>query len=76
MVKIHIGKLIQAKMKEERRSAAWMAERLNGHRSNIYKIYESTAIDTALLHRISQILEYDFFKHYSEEFVSESKLKR
>jgi hypothetical protein len=63
-------------MTAEGRSATWLAERLNCHRSNIYKIYESPTIDTTLLHRISRILEYDFFKDCSEEFVSESKYKR
>jgi plasmid maintenance system antidote protein VapI len=75
MEKIHIGRLIQKKMEEERRSATWLAEQLKCHRSNIYKIYESPAIDTALLYRISRILGYDFFKRCSEELTSASKQK-
>jgi hypothetical protein len=76
MEKIHIGRLIWKKMEKEGRSVAWLAEQLNCHRSNIYKIYESAAIDTLLLYRISRTLEYDFFEDYSEQFLSECQRER
>jgi plasmid maintenance system antidote protein VapI len=69
---MHIGQLIHEKMIEERRLAAWLAEQLHCHRSNIYKIYKNPSVDAALLRRISRILKHDFFKRCSDEFVTEN----
>jgi hypothetical protein len=63
-------------MDAEGRSAAWLAERLNCSRSNIYKIYESRTINTNMLFRISLALEYDFFEAYSEQFRIKYKRKK
>ncbi len=41
------------------------AERLSCTRVNAYKIFNKKSIDTDMLLRISSILEYDFFQHYS-----------
>ena len=62
---IHIGKIIQNKMKEEGRSANWLAKKLSCNRSNIYKIYEKRNIDAILLIHISRILNHDFFNDIS-----------
>jgi len=62
---LHIGKMIQNKMKEERRSAHWLAEKLICSRSNIYKIYEKSGIDTILLFNICKLLNHDFFRDIS-----------
>ena len=59
---IHIGEMIRAKMKEERRSANWLAKKISCRRENVYKILKKSHIDTALLLKISQALNYDFFK--------------
>jgi plasmid maintenance system antidote protein VapI len=63
--KIHIGKMIHAKLKEDRRSASWLAEQLHCDRSNIYRIFKTHHIDTEQLMRISAILDFDFFAPYS-----------
>ena len=63
--KIHIGKLIQEKMKIDGRSAQWLAQQLYCRTSNIYKIYEKPTINTGLLLRISKVLQTDFFAYYS-----------
>ena len=44
-----------------------MAEQIPCERTNAYKILKRNTIDIDLLQRISQILEYDFFKDLSEE---------
>lgn len=44
---------------------SWLAEQLNSHRNNIYKIYSRRWIDTDTLMRISRILEHDFFEDLS-----------
>ena len=63
-----IGKKIKAVLKEQRRSASWLAEQLHCHRVNIYDIYERQNIDTELLLRISVALRYDFFGYFTEIF--------
>ena len=63
--KIHIGEIIKAVLKKERRSAQWLSEQLHCNRSNIYKICKRTSIDTELLQRIGRTLQVDFFVYYS-----------
>ena len=63
--KIHIGKMISDKMKEEGRSAHWLAQKLSCSRSNIYKIYEKSNMDIIQLLHISRILHHDFFNDIS-----------
>lgn len=64
---VHIGKLIKQQMDEQGRRAVWLAKQLNCDRSNIYKIYRCKTIDANRLLKISQILQYDFFQHYSQQ---------
>jgi hypothetical protein len=63
-----IGEKIKAVLKEQRRSAIWLADQLNCNRVNIYDIFERQTIDTELLMRISLALEYDFFGDFSKDF--------
>ncbi len=67
MGKIHIGQQIQLKLKEQGRTVTWFAFKLNYDRSNAYKIFSKPHIDTDLLLSISKILNYDFFRIYSDE---------
>lgn len=62
---ICIGKLIEEELHRQERSVTWFARKLNCTRTNVYKIFHRTTIDTALLQRISSILHYDFFIIYS-----------
>jgi len=62
---IHIGKLIQKRLKEEGRSIKWLAEKTCCCTSNIQKIFQKDHIHPVQLLHISQILNYDFFVHYS-----------
>lgn len=66
-IEVHIGKLIKQQMDEQGRRAVWLAKQLNCDRSNVYKIYRSASLDANRLLRISQILQYDFFQHYSRQ---------
>ena len=65
--KIHIGEMIRAAMKNEGRSTQWLAEQLHCNRSNIYKIYKRTSINTELLQHIERILQVDLFVYYSKK---------
>ncbi|MDR1667025.1 MAG: XRE family transcriptional regulator [Bacteroidales bacterium] len=64
--KIHIGKRIRQRLKEDRRSAAWLAEQLHCDRTNVYKLYGKSHIDVEQLLRISLALRFDFFQCYSD----------
>ena len=66
--KVPIGELIQKKLTEERRSVAWLAEKLCCNRSSVYKIFQKSYIDTGLLLKISLALNFDFFSYYSKIF--------
>lgn len=68
---MHIGKLIREQVEKQDKSVVWLAEQLACSRTNIYKIYERSSIDTGLLLRISQVLNYDFFSLYTERLEDE-----
>ncbi len=68
---MHIGHRVQEVLREQERSATWFAEKLCYTRSNVYKIFDRSSIDTFLLQRISQILNHNFFADLSDD-ISES----
>ncbi len=61
----HIGQIIKAELDRQGRKVSWFATQLNCSRDNCYKLFQRQWIDTNLLLKISQILNYDFFTHYS-----------
>ncbi len=65
---IHIGSEIERVMREQRRSASWLASMLYCDRTNIYKIFLKSSIDTSLLMRISVAMSHDFFEHLSSRY--------
>ena len=54
-------------MKEQGRSARWLAERIPCERTNVYNIFKRESIDLDLLSRISKILNYNFFADIADE---------
>jgi hypothetical protein len=64
---IFIGQLIYAQLKESGKTVTWLAENLSYHRFSIFKIFRKKCLNTDLLSRISTVMEYDFFTHFSEE---------
>lgn len=65
MSKIHIGKKIREVLDKSHFSVVGFAKSINITRDGAYKIFEKERIDTALLQKISDVLEHDFFRHYS-----------
>jgi len=61
----HIGKLIKKKLKEQERTIAWLAKKIEYDRSNLHKFLQQPDIPLYLLRKISSILKHDFFKSYS-----------
>ncbi|MBQ3753102.1 MAG: XRE family transcriptional regulator [Prevotella sp.] len=68
---IHIGQCIRRQVEEQGKTSVWLARELGCHRTNLYKIYEKSSIDTSVLLRISRILHFDFFQLYSNEVCSQ-----
>lgn len=64
MNQIFIGKSIEYELRNQERSVVWLARKLNCNRTNIYKIFNQSTIDTELLLRISNVLQRNFFEEY------------
>lgn len=62
--KVHIGEIIREELERQERSVSWLARKLYCDRTNVYKIFRRSTIDTDLLMRISVALEHDFFCEY------------
>ena len=69
----HIGKLIKAELARQGRSITWLATQLNYSRQYVYKIFRRKWIYTDLLLKISDILDFDFFKCFSDYRNSKNK---
>ncbi len=61
---IHIGMLIKEKVKKKGMTIMQFARSIHKDRSGVYRIFNSANIDTDLLVRISNILDYNFFAEY------------
>lgn len=67
MNQILIGQLIEQELHRQERTTVWFARKLGCNRTNAYKIFKRTSIDTDLLMRISIILNHDFFALYTSQ---------
>ena len=63
---IHIGHLIKEVLAEQGRSVSWLAAKVGCTRQNMYYSLNRAFIYTDLLLKISNALDYDFFKCYSD----------
>ena len=68
-----IGEHIKQELKRQGKTSVWLSEQLGCHRTNIYKVYGRSSIDTGMLYHISMLLNVDFFKLYSEALAKEKK---
>jgi len=57
----NIGFLIKEEVERQGLSAKKFGEMISCERANVYKIFNRTNIDTALLGLISKVLKHDFF---------------
>ena len=69
-----IGQLIKEELERQERTVTWFARKLSCDRSNIYRLFQKHSIDTALLRRISIILNRDFFAELSKNIQKESDM--
>lgn len=59
-----IGKQIEKVVREKRWSITEFAREINTNRNNVYHIFGRRNIETELLQRISNVLDFDFFQFY------------
>ena len=69
---VFIGKLIKEITEGRGISKTELGRRLNMSPTNVHKIFKRETIDTGLLQKISIVLEYDFFTHYTSSGKSYS----
>ena len=71
---IFIGPIIKQKFDESPYSVARFAREIGRSRKSVYNLFKVKSIDTDLLYQIKILLNYDFFKIYSndEEDVNNS----
>ena len=59
-----IGQLIEERVKSVNMDVTEFAKQIGRERTNVYNIFKRSRIDTGLLKKIGQVLEYDFFIIY------------
>lgn len=62
--------MIEAELRRQERTPAWLARRINCERTNIYYIFRQQSINTDMLMLISRALGVDFFRLYSDSLGS------
>lgn len=66
---IHVGKLIHQSVKQNKIDIARICNFLKCTETEIQKMYESKGLHTELLIRWSKLLQYDFFRIYSQHLI-------
>lgn len=66
---IHIGKLIQQRVSEKEIENSRICKFLNCTEDEVEEFYSSESIDSEKLLRWSKLLEYDFFRVYSQHLI-------
>ncbi|WP_294221508.1 transposase [uncultured Chryseobacterium sp.] len=66
---IHIGKLIQEKVSENEVNILRICNFFKAGEEQIYDMYECHELSTGILLRWSKLLEYDFFRMYSQHLI-------
>ena len=66
---IHIGEMIEKRVKESELELPRITNFLNCTEEDIKIMYTSRSIDSAMLLRWSKLLQYDFFRIYSQHIL-------
>ena len=72
---IHIGNIIHEQLRKDRRSVGWLAREIPCTRNHLYKVFRRPSLDTDLLLRISQVMNFNFFQYYAAE-VKKGEVER
>lgn len=66
---IHIGSIVEIKWKDMKIPMEKTCDFLNCSEDEIHKMFVSIGIESELLLRWSQLLQYDFFRIYSQHMI-------
>ncbi len=66
-MKVDIGVEVKRVFDMREINAEQLADQLGMVRENVYRVFKKSTMDTELLYKLSVILEYDFFQHYTIE---------
>jgi predicted transcriptional regulator len=61
---VHIGKCIKKRLKERNISISDFSGLLHTDKSNVYRLFQKKDINTEMLIRISNLLNYNFFAEF------------
>lgn len=66
MAAIHIGQMIKSELDRQGRKVSWFSEQIGKSKSATFALFNRASIDTGELERISKVLDFDFFKVFSD----------
>ena len=72
---LHIGHLIQEQLRKDQRSVGWLSRQIPCTRNHVYKVFSKPSLDSDLLLRISNAMNYNFFQYYTAEFLKKMKAR-
>ena len=72
---IHIGHLIREQLHKDQRSVGWLAREIHCTRNNVYKIFNKPSLDSDLILRISNAMNFNFFQYYTAEFLENMRAR-
>ncbi len=67
--KIHIGSLLKIKVKESGVELSRICNFMKCNEPDIQTMYDAESLDTELLLKWSKLLEYDFFRIYTQHLI-------
>lgn len=67
MADFHVGHIIKAVFDEQGRTVKWFAEKMHCNRTNIYKMFEKSDLNSEIIARASKALDHDFFLDISNK---------
>ena len=68
----HVGAKLKQLLKEKRLSNAWLCRQLNVNGTAANQYIRQQSMHAALMWKLGQVLEFDFFAWLSKEFPMES----
>ena len=71
----HIGHLIKEELARQGRSTLWLSKQIGCTRQNMYYLLNRSFIYTDLLLKISEVLDCDFFRYYSDYMKNKNSSK-
>lgn len=72
---IHIGHIIQARLKADQRSVGWLSREIGCTRNHVYKLFNKPSLDSDLILRISNAMNFNFFQYYTAVFLESMKAR-